>query len=211
MELATKESKQLTKDTNQNFFSADWTHDGTYIVASKGRRNAKMYLYHKDGGSGAQLISEPANLKVTDPAFSPDGKTLYFSHRMGAWNYNAQLPQYQVGTYDMENGELSVITSRYGSAFTPTPSPDGKWLVYGSRFETETGLVIRNLQNGDERWLAYPVQRDEQESIAPLGVLPCRLLLQIVSSFCILLEGRFIEFLQKDLQLLRFHLQLTFH
>lgn len=146
----TKESKQLTKDTNQNFFSADWTHDGTYIVASKGRRNAKMYLYHKDGGSGAQLISEPANLKVTDPAFSPDGKTLYFSHRMGAWNYNAQLPQYQVGTYDMENGELSVITSRYGSAFTPTPSPDGKWLVYGSRFETETGLVIRNLQNGDE-------------------------------------------------------------
>lgn len=172
MELATKESKQLTKDTNQNFFSADWTHDGTYIVASKGRRNAKMYLYHKDGGSGAQLISEPANLKVTDPAFSPDGKTLYFSHRMGAWNYNAQLPQYQVGTYDMENGELSVITSRYGSAFTPTPSPDGKWLVYGSRFETETGLVIRNLQNGDERWLAYPVQRDEQESIAPLGVLP---------------------------------------
>lgn len=47
-------------------------------MASKGRRNAKMYLYHKDGGSGAQLISEPANLKVTDPAFSPDGKTLYF-------------------------------------------------------------------------------------------------------------------------------------
>jgi hypothetical protein len=31
---------------------------------------------------------------------------------------------------------------------------------------------LRDLKNGQEKWLAYPVQRDEQESIAPLGVLP---------------------------------------
>ena len=64
------------------------------------------------------------------------------------------------------------MTSRYGSAFSPTLSPDGRWLVYGSRHNDETGLIIRDLNSGDERWLAYPVQRDEQESIAPLGVLP---------------------------------------
>ncbi len=64
------------------------------------------------------------------------------------------------------------ITSRYGSGFTPVLSKDGKWLVYGSRFEEKTGLVLRNLETGDEKWLAVPVQRDEQESIAPLGVLP---------------------------------------
>jgi hypothetical protein len=74
--------------------------------------------------------------------------------------------------YDREKGKTNVITSRYGSAFTPVLSKDGKWLVYGSRFEDKTGLVLRNLENGDEKWLAYPVQRDEQESIAPLGVLP---------------------------------------
>ncbi len=45
-------------------------------------------------------------------------------------------------------------------------------MVYGSRFEEHTGLVLRNLKSGEERWLAYPVQRDDQESIAPLGVLP---------------------------------------
>ena len=45
-------------------------------------------------------------------------------------------------------------------------------MVYGSRFEEHTGLVLRNLKTGKERWLAYPVQRDDQESIAPLGVLP---------------------------------------
>jgi hypothetical protein len=43
---------------------------------------------------------------------------------------------------------------------------------YGSRYNDQTGLLIRDLSSGDEKWLAYPVQRDEQESIAPLGVLP---------------------------------------
>ena len=172
MELESEETKQITKDSDQNFFSADWSPDGDYIVGAKGRRNIKLHMYHKDGGGGAQLISEPEKLKAIDPEFSPDGKLIYFSRRTGAWNYNAQLPQYQLGTYDTEDGGVSLVTSRYGSAFTPTLSPNGKWLVYGSRFETETGLVLRNLENGDERWLAYPVQRDEQESIAPLGVLP---------------------------------------
>ena len=158
------------------FFSAEWTPDGEYIIGAKGRRNIKLHIYHKDGGSGAQLIDKPENLKAIDPAISPDGNLVYFSRRRSAWNYNAQFPQYQIGTYDMKDGDVATITSRYGSAFTPTISPDGKWLVYGTRFETETGLVKRNIKTGDEEWLAYPVQRDEQESIAPLGVYPCHVI-----------------------------------
>ena len=172
LRLEDKEEKQISKESKHNFFSAEWTPDGDYIVGAKGRRNIKLHIYHREGGSGSALISEPKNLKTIDPAFSPDGKLLYFSQRRNAWNYNAQLPQYQIGTYDMEDGDMEVITSRYGSAFTPTLSPNGEWMVYGSRFEAQTGLVLRNLKTGKERWLAYPVQRDEQESIAPLGVLP---------------------------------------
>lgn len=172
MNLESGEMTEITEDRNQNYFSADWSPDGDYILAAKGRRNIKLHMYHKDGGSGAQLISEPENLKTIDPAFSADGNTIYFSRRRGAWNYNAQLPQYQIGTYDREDGDVAVISSRYGSAFTPVLSPDGKWLVYGTRFEDKTGLILRNLNTGNEEWLAYPVQRDEQESIAPLGVLP---------------------------------------
>ncbi|HLI92411.1 MAG TPA: hypothetical protein VKU83_02320, partial [Puia sp.] len=114
----------------------------------------------------------PAQLKTIDPVVSPDGRYVYFSRRFGPWSYNAGLPQYQIGVYDRQNSQISTLTSRYGSSFTPVLSKDGKWLVYGSRFEDKTGLVIRNLATGDEHWLAYPVQRDDQESIATMGVLP---------------------------------------
>ena len=167
-----EDTLQLTKGNTFKMQSADWSPDGNYVVVSKGTRNFKLHLYHKEGGKGTQLISEPENLKTSEPTFSADGRHIWFSQRTGAWQYNARFPQYQLATYDREDGKKEVMTSRYGSAFSPTLSPDGKWLVYGSRYNDQTGLVKRNLVTQEETWLAYPVQRDEQESIAPLGVLP---------------------------------------
>lgn len=170
--LDKKDSLQITKANIEHYQSAEWTPDGNYIIGSRGTRNFKLWMFHKDGGSGAQLISKPDNLKTVEQAFGPDGRYIWYAQRFNAWNYNAQLPQYQLAVYDRETGETEVKTARYGSAFTPTLSPDGKWLVYGSRHNDQTGLIIRDLKTGDEKWLAYPVQHDEQESIAPLGVLP---------------------------------------
>ncbi|CAN5218441.1 amidohydrolase family protein [soil metagenome] len=171
-DMAKKDTIQVTNDNNQYFPDACWTPEGDYIIFSKGRRNLKLYMVHRKGGSGVQLIEAPQGLKTIDPAVSADGKYIYFSARQYGWNYNATLPQYEIGMYDREKGKTNIITSRYGSAFTPVLSKDGKWMVYGSRYEEKTGLVLRDLKTGDEKWLAYPVQRDEQESIAPLGVLP---------------------------------------
>jgi Tol biopolymer transport system component len=170
--LDKSDSLQLTKGNTDHYQSAEWTPDGNYIVGSRGIRFLKLFLFHKDGGSGAPLINKPDNLKTIEPAFGPDGRYIYYAQRFGAWNYNAQLPQYQIAFYDREMGESDVITTRYGSAFTPTLSPDGKWMVYGSRYNDQTGLILRDMKTNEEKWLAYPVQRDEQESIAPLGVLP---------------------------------------
>ena len=171
-DLEKKDTIQVTKEKAEEFPGAVWSKDGNYIIASKGRRIPKLWMYHIDGGSGIQLIDLPATLKTIDPFVSADGRYIYYSQRTGSWNYNALLPQYRIGTYDREKGIMNTIASKYGSAFTPTLSNDGSWMVYGSRYEDKTGLVLRNLKNGDETWLAYPVQRDEQESIAPQGVLP---------------------------------------
>ena len=172
IDLEKKDTFQVTKERDQNFPSATWTPDGDYIVYSKGKMQVQLYLVHKNGGAGTQLISTPATYKTIDPTVSPDGRYIYFSGRTGPWNYNAALPQYELAVYDRQTSKVNRITSRYGSAFTPVLSKDGQWLVYGSRFEDKTGLVIRNLSTGDEHWLAYPVQRDDQESIATMGVLP---------------------------------------
>ena len=41
LELATKETEQITKSENENFQSAEWSPDGNYLVVSRGRRNLK--------------------------------------------------------------------------------------------------------------------------------------------------------------------------
>jgi len=166
------EPNQITKDSDKYYQAAEWTPDGNYIIAAKGIRTLKMHMYHKDGGGGIQLIKKPDGLQTIEPAFGGDGRYIWYARRFGGWNYNAQMPQYQIATYDRETGEMATQTNRYGSAFSPTLSSDGKWLVYGTRYNTETGLVKRNLQNGDEDWLAFPVRRDDQESRARLGVYP---------------------------------------
>ena len=166
------EPKQITKDNDKYYQAAEWTPDGKYLVVSKGGRVLQLHLFHKDGGGGIQLIKKPESLQTVEPAFGKDDRYIWYARRTGAWNYNAQMPQYQIATYDRETGEMTTQTDRYGSAFTPTLSSDGKWLVYGSRYNTETGLVKRNLLTGEESWLAYPVRRDDQESRARLGVYP---------------------------------------
>ncbi|MFT4736953.1 MAG: Tol biopolymer transport system component [Paraglaciecola sp.] len=165
-------SKQITKDKDKYYQSVEWTPDGKYLIVSKGGRVMKLHMYHKDGGSGIQLIKKPESLQTVEPAFGSNGRFIWYARRTGSWNYNAQLPQYQLATYDRETGEMSSRTDQYGSAFAPTLSSDGKWLVYGSRYNTQTGLRKRNLITGSEAWLAYPVRRDDQESRARLGVYP---------------------------------------
>ncbi len=58
-----KDTVALTDDNNQNFPGAVYTPDGNYIVYTKGRRNTKLYLMHKNGGAGTQLIATPCQFK----------------------------------------------------------------------------------------------------------------------------------------------------
>ena len=164
---------QVTRGKSSAYQSPEWTPDGNYVLATRqGPGQGKLWMYHVDGGSGIQIIDEPASRRTTGAAFGPDDRYIWYSYRNGGWEYNSGMRQYQLAVYDRETGESATRSFRYGGAFRPALSPDGRWLVYGSRHVADTGLRIRDLESGDERWLAFPVQRDDQESLATRDAYP---------------------------------------
>lgn len=169
MALDKRDTIQLTRGKTNRYESPEWTPDGQYIVVT---RNLKLHLYHIDGGSGQQLIREPAQLRTAGAAFGADPRYIWFAQRTGDWLYNTPLSDYDLAVYDRQTGQTSVRENRWGSAFRPVLSPDGRWLVYGTRHIDTTRLRLRDLQSGDERWLVMRTQRDDQESRASLDALP---------------------------------------
>jgi hypothetical protein len=77
---------------------------------------------------------------------------------------NVTYPLSQITRRDRVTSDEDTITDSPGSAIWPLLSPDGSRLVYGTRYEAQTGLRIRDLATGEERWLVYPVEHDDQES-----------------------------------------------
>ena len=184
MRLDRTDTTQVSRGNNNLFLSPEWVPDGEYIVVSRSGGlggAANLYMYNAERSSPIAIPGAATSpifaalfggIKRIGAAFSPDGRHIWYSQSFGDWEYNARLPRYQVYRYDRDTGASTRMTNRYGSAMRPAISPDGNWLVYASRYNADTGIRKRNLTTGDEEWLAYPVQRDEQESRAPIDVYP---------------------------------------
>ncbi len=168
------EPRKLTSlgQRSSSMLSPTWTPDSRYVLATRTGRNGGFRMFHVDGGSGISLGDADAPEGSSDDtsespnrlgaAFSPDGDWLYFAQRGGGGS--AELPGWQVVRRNMETGVVDALTQNEGRAFRPAISPDGTLLVYATRHETETGLRVRNLETGEDRWLLWPVQHDEMES-----------------------------------------------
>ncbi len=179
-----------TNDRPQIMASPTWTPDGRYLVLSKSRPPDPgtfwLYMYDRDGGAGVRVGAPPPPQASPDTAgpppapppnrvgaaVSPDGRFIYYAQRTGSFTYNARFPLWQIHRHDRETGDVAQITNAQGSAMRPVLSPDGRWLVFATRYKTDTGLRIRNLETGAERWLASPVTRDDQESRASRDTMP---------------------------------------
>ena len=167
--------KQVSKDPNNEFASPSWSADGNYIYVSKagfGINTFEIWMYHIDGGTGVQVTkakpapNTPRNQQgnAVGVVASPDGKYLYYAKKAGGFEYNAQFPLWEIARRDRKTGDEDVLLNQPESSFRPVLSPDGTELVYVTRYETESGLRLRNLRTGEDRWVKYPVTRDDQES-----------------------------------------------
>ena len=185
LELATNTTKRLSKSTDRTEFASPiWSNDGQHILVSKTTfelRTFELWAYPLNGGDkGVQITkantqpNTPRNNRhnALGPSYGGEGRYVYFAGKKGGFTYNAQLPLWQIVRRDLRTGIEDTISRISGSAMRPVVSPDGKSLVYATRYEHQTGLRIRDLASGDEQWLAYPVQRDEQESRFTRDLLP---------------------------------------
>ncbi|MGH7475593.1 MAG: amidohydrolase family protein [Longimicrobiales bacterium] len=159
------EPRKLSSETQNALISPVWTPDSRYVVVTRRARDIELRMYHIDGGSGLTLkaAADPQPEGV-GASFGPDGRHLYFARRTGT---GGTFPNWQVARFDTQTGQVDDLTQAEWGAVRPLVSPDGRLLVYGTRHETETGLRVRDLVTGDDRWLIWPVQRDEQETAQP--------------------------------------------
>ena len=180
------EARPLTKDKQSLFASPAWTPDGDYVIASRQPQLPwgafELWIYHIRGGSGVPITkgkpkpdAKPDEwVHAVGAVATRDGKFLYYTRRNKMFNAynNLNFPLSQVARRDRTTGDEDTITEAHGSGFRPALSPDGTKLVYGTRVDNETGLRIRDLSTGEERWLKLPVQRDEQESRYTRDLIP---------------------------------------
>ena len=78
--------KAVSSETFRLLNSPAWSPDGNYLVGRKhftGSRSlgaGEVWMYHKTGGNGVMLTKRPNEQKdLGEPAFSHDGKYVYFS------------------------------------------------------------------------------------------------------------------------------------
>ncbi len=144
-------------DLNATALEPAWTPDGNYIVVRKGGRGGGeggapaggIWMYHKDGGQGVQLIGAGAgrggggggNGAPSWPSVSGDGKFLYYQVGMTVADKEPLSGSMQLRRFEFKSGETVDVTAgessgaaagRFssGGGAAPEISPDGRWLAF---------------------------------------------------------------------------------
>jgi hypothetical protein len=124
-------------------FTPRWSPDGRHVAYSAWQRGGYRDVRIVDTVDGS--IEDVTHDRAIDgaPAFSPDGRLLYFhSDRTGITNIYA---------YELATRHLRQVTNVVGGAFQPEPSPDGRSLAYVGYTHAGYDLFVMALD--ETKWL----------------------------------------------------------
>lgn len=194
-------------DLNATALEPAWSADGNYIVIRKGGRGGAdggaapggIWMYHKDGGAGTQIVGAGGrggpNGAPQWPSVSKDGKYLYYQVSMPVDDKEPLAGSLQIRRRELKSGETVDITAgessgaaagRYssGGGAAPEISPDGRWLAFarqipdgllefkGHKYGPRTALWLRDMKTGAEKLLMDPIEPMSASGSKTLGVLP---------------------------------------
>jgi imidazolonepropionase-like amidohydrolase/Tol biopolymer transport system component len=180
------EKRQLTKEDFRLLNNPAWSPNGDYVAARKhftttrSLGTGEIWLYHRNGGAGIPVVERPNEQhqkELGEPAFSPDGRYIYFSLDStpgGTFIYaqdsNDQI--FEIRRHDLQENETESFVTGAGGSVRPTPSPDGNHLAFVRRLAGKTALFVKNLTSGAEVPLYDELDQDVQEVWAVHGVYP---------------------------------------
>jgi imidazolonepropionase-like amidohydrolase/Tol biopolymer transport system component len=186
MQADGSDARQLTREDFRLLNNPWWSPDGQWIAARKHyttRRSlgtGEIWLYHRDGGAGVAVVERPDEKhqkELGEPAFSPDGRYLYFSLDSTpgstfeyAQDSNSQI--FEIRRHDLETGETESFVTGAGGAVRPTPSPDGRYLAFVRRIRADSALFLKDLVSGSEMPIYRELDQDLQEVWGVQGLYP---------------------------------------
>jgi TolB protein len=148
-------------DTGASFnFGPQWSPDGAWLLFVSGTRNTSCnpYIVRSDG-SGLKKLADRGGYKgsvefldVYDfhagssdiPVWSSDGKFVFYTALIGN-----KVELFQVG---LERKAERLTYSVDGTLhYHPEPSPDGRWLLYGSKREGIRQIFVMRLSDRFEK------------------------------------------------------------
>ena len=158
--------------------SPSWSADGRTIYVSRYHPEYVAFeLLSVDVASGETKVVVPVGDKDSSSTVgaepSRDGRWLYYASQVGP--KDSEPPAWVIRRRDLASGAEETLVEPprsyrpdlvLGTFFRPLPSPDGKLLVYATRYGPELWLRVLDLQTRDDRWLTRLAEHDELESAA---------------------------------------------
>ncbi|MEJ2539510.1 MAG: amidohydrolase family protein [Gemmatimonadota bacterium] len=149
-----------------HFAEPEWSPDGEYVLVRRnesGRPNPgrQAWLVHLSGGTGMALAEAAEG---TGFRWGPEGRHVWFRGAEDGGpglRGNGTPDRAQIMRLDRRTGDVAPITTVPSGGARPAVSPDGRWLAYVADVDAMSGIRLRSLVTGADRWLVFPIDREE--------------------------------------------------
>ncbi len=161
-----------------HFDDPEWSPDGEYVLVRKNEAGSpsagrQPWLIHLSGGTGMELAEDAEGIGFR---WGPNGRYVYFrgteSRGVVGLRGNGMPERAQIMRLDRRTGDIAAITTVPSGGARPAISPDGEWMAYVADVDAMSGLRLRNLVTAEDRWLAFPIDREDLDERTRITFAP---------------------------------------